>query len=188
MNKIINFLPCVLDILEEKNITVKPTVINAIDNESCLDYLKYEILAENYSLFGTGSLGGLAYFGLTKDIKKIQVQAYLYLENMDTSDIYNQMYFLWNMGEYSLLLLHENYQEEVNNPYPSNANVMFLYFGGWISDYTLPTILNFSSKERSIHAAEWLVGKVAFSESDKEHMLMLSKFKKIVKEIAPNIE
>jgi len=193
MTKIVNLLPKVEHLLEESESLVKPICIMGEDHAEALEGLEFNVLydPEMYSLFGTDCCGGLAYFGLNKDIKNIQEQADKYLKYF--SDIpqsedlewEGKFYALWEIGDYSLLILYEDYQDDLENPYPVNSNVLFTKFGAWISDYQLPQILYLSQEEQKMHGNELLVGKEKFLVNNPIHQLLLNKFKDTMKIIWP---
>lgn len=145
-------------------------------------YINGTILYEpSYSMFGTDCVGGLAYFGKIADILQIKKQANNYLQKNKTTLIY----FLWEIENHALLLLYENYQAEIDNPYPKQDNVMFLDFGAWVGDHTLPDLLTFNKDDRQIHGLNWYVGDDAFNDKKKSHQNLLLSFQKVLKIIYP---
>lgn len=189
MGKVIELLPKVKHILDEHDSLAKPISVRGIETLNIVETLEFEVLydPESYSLFGTDCCGGLAYFGLTKDIEDIQRQAEKYLDffNIAQDDDESKFYFLWTIGDYSLLILYENYQDEVDNPYPTNSNVLLTKFGSWISDYPLGYILGLSKEEHKSHGNDFLVGKKDFSENNSSHALLLNQAKELIKKIYP---
>ena len=141
-----------------------------------------------YSMFGTDCLGGIAYFGLIKDIKDVQIQSDKYLSYFSNDNYYGKCYAMWEIEDYSLLLLYEDYQEKLDNPYPVNSNVMSLQFGAWISDYNLLQVLMLNEDERDMHGAEWFVGSEPFDEGNSTHQLLFTQFKPFINEICPLLE
>lgn len=148
-----------------------------------IDYINSDILYDPpYSIFGTDCLGGFAYFGKKEDMLEIKQQADIYLQK-STEPL---SYFLWEAQEHALLLLYENYQEKVDNPYPSQKNVMFLEFGAWISDYTLQYILTLTKEQKKMHGSMWYIGKEMFNNSNQSHKNLLSTFMNTLTTIYPN--
>ncbi len=192
MYELVNLVQKVENILDEHESLVKPICIKGYDAPQALEILEQNVFYDPsmYSLFGTDCCGGLAYFGLNKDIEDIARQADKYLEyfEFDPEDYESKFYFLWTIGDYSLLILYEDYQDELENPYPSNSNVFFTKFGAWISDYELPRILYLSSENHKAHGNHPLVGQDSFDDTNPSHNLLVNQFRDTMKIIWPTFD
>ncbi len=133
------------------------------------------ILREECAIWGTDWVGGIAYFGKTEDIEKIKEQTQIYFKKMNSRIAKNQFYLFWKLGDYSLLNLYEDYQAAVDNPYPSEDNVLSVLFGAWCDDEDLMCTLK--EKEYIDH---WSYGGKRVDLNNSEQYKLLNKMKNSV--------
>lgn len=99
-------------------------------------------LEDVQSIWGSDCSGGLAYFGKKEDIEKIHQQTQNYLLKAKTFHVESQFYILWELGEYSLLTLYEDYAQALDNPYPAHDGVLCVFFGAWTDDNQLFQVIH----------------------------------------------
>lgn len=169
---VIDILPIVKEHFPKS--IVLPNVAQSL--EEIYEGTMMRVMQDTEMLWGYNTMGGLAYFGKTEDIAKIQEQAHIYLKKLSKSS--DQFYLMWELKDYSLLLLYENYQNEVENPYPLHDNVLCVYFGAWTDDEVLLSVL----KEKLYSEDEfWQYGSQGFDNKDTNQKNLLKEMKKAVK-------
>lgn len=172
---VIDILPLVKQYVPEKFILPQiAQALNGIEDE----HLFPLILQDADMVWGSDILGGLSYFGKNQDMEKILRQTIHYFHNMSQSHKEEQFYFFWQLGEYSLLMLYEDYQAELGNPYPAQDNVLCVYFGAWTDDEKLLSVL-----KQKLYSEDdfWQYGSKGFDIKDKNQTDILEEMKKSVK-------
>lgn len=129
------------------------------------------VLYQAKEIWGNDFIGGLAYFGKSEDIEKICEQTQNYLSKMSKQSAENQFYLLWKIGDFSLLTLYEDYQADLENPYPVQENVLCALFGAWCDDDPLMYVLE--DKKYIDDIFQWSFGgnKVDLNDSAQKYLL-----------------
>lgn len=179
LNKLIDVIPLIKNIWPHDIIKPQYGMSLPINVDDYEDKINHTLCAHEY-IWGSDCIGGFAYFGLHTDMLKIQEQSNIYLQKLKKS-ISEQFYVMWNIGNYSLILLYEDYQNHIDNPYPSVNNVMMTPFGAWTDDVYLLDVL----KEKLYWKENWLVGDLPFDLNNEKHQQLLENFKNTIIKIDP---
>jgi hypothetical protein len=134
------------------------------------------ILEDAQGIWGTDSIGGIAYFGKNQDIFEVLQQARNYLLNSKTYHLEKQFLLLWTVDEYSLLNIYENYFDEPDNPIPSHQSVLQVYFGTFCDDDLLLQVLN----DQKYLDEHWFYNQSPVDLNNPEQLLLLKDFKKCI--------
>lgn len=141
------------------------------------DFFEY-ILESKEIIWGSDTVGGLAYFGKKEEMENILKQSSTYLSKLSSRQVENQFYLYWNFDDYAMLLLYEDYSEEKENPYPHQENVLCVHFGAWLNDEKLWDILN--EKFYVDDIMHWNVSGIPFDEKITQHKTLLEEMKKFI--------
>lgn len=120
----------------------------------------------SWAPFGSDCVGGLAYYGSKENILELEQNILVYLEHLSDSNVETQHYALWYVGNYALLILYEDY----DNDYPIQEDVLFIKFGSWTDDVLLPKVLNtYLYLDDAEINKTWKVGNKIYSKSNLTH-------------------
>ena len=171
-----NILPQIEKIFP-KNIKM-PEMAESLSKLEEEDYIDYALEGAK-NIWGSDCLGGIAYFGKTENMKDILKQTKEYFEKMNSKHAENQFYLFWNLGDYSLLNLYEDYQASVDNPYPVNDNVLSILFGAWCDDDKLNKVL----KDKKYLEDQWSFGGGNVNLDDPKQKELLENMKNAISTI-----